>query len=107
MTIEGMAVLKAPQEKNVEILNKIEKILFDVNKPSRYIGNEIGSINKDWDSALVRINIAFPDLYEIGISNLGHRILYHLINKKEYLADRVYAPDKDFKQKLEENKKHK
>ncbi|MDD3014343.1 MAG: hypothetical protein PHC34_11630, partial [Candidatus Gastranaerophilales bacterium] len=82
--------------------NKIKNILLDVNKPSRYIGKEIGSYNKDWNKTQVRVNIAFPDLYEIGISNLGHRILYHIINTSsdDYLADRSYAPDIDFKEQL-------
>ena len=60
------------------IKEKLEKILYKVNKPSRYIGYEPGSINKDWDSAEIKIALAFPDLYEIGISNLGLRILYNL-----------------------------
>ena len=59
---------------------KILKLLTKVNKPSRYIGQEVGSFNKDWDSAEIRIALAFPDLYEIGISNLGLRILYDKIN---------------------------
>jgi len=86
--------------------NKIRKILLEVNKPSRYIGKEIGSFNKDWDTAQVRVNIAFPDLYEIGISNLGHRILYHVINtaSDDFLADRSYAPDVDFKDQLIKHK---
>lgn len=84
--------------------NKIDKILLEVNKPSRYTGQEIGSIKKDWNSASVKAAILFPDLYEIGISNLGHRILYHIVNNspKNFLADRVYAPANDFKQKMQE-----
>jgi len=83
---------------------KIYNILTKVNKPSRYIGQETGSCNKDWDNVEARAVMAFPDLYEVGISNLGLRILYDKVNTcKEYnfLADRVYAPDKDFKQELE------
>lgn len=85
--------------------NKIKNILLDINKPSRYIGNEIGSYNKDWERTQIRVNIAFPDLYEIGVSNLGHRILYHIINtaSDDFLADRSYAPDVDFKEQLEKN----
>lgn len=89
-----------------DMLEKINKILLKVNKPSRYAGHEVGSLNKDWDLTEIRTVIAFPDLYEIGISNLGHRILYHIINNEisqSFLADRVYAPDIDFKQKLNEN----
>jgi len=82
---------------------KLEKILYKVNKPSRYIGNEPGSANKDWESAETRTALAFPDLYEIGISNLGLRILYNRINnypEKNFLADRVYAPETDFRDNL-------
>jgi len=82
---------------------KIHNILTKVNKPSRYIGQETGSYNKKWETADTRAVMAFPDLYEVGISNLGLRILYDKINScKDYnfLADRVYAPDKDFKDEL-------
>ncbi len=66
-------------------------------KPYQYVGGEFLSHNKDFDSAKVRIAMAFPDKYEIGISNLGVRILYELINReKDYMCDRVYAPEKDF-----------
>ena len=85
---------------------KIQRILKKVNKPSRYIGKEIGSFNKDWDSAEARVAFAFPDLYEIGISNLGLRILYDKVNcydKRNFLADRVYAPEVDFKKELQQN----
>ena len=81
----------------------IENILHKVNKPSRYIGNEPGSANKNWDTTEIRVALAFPDLYEIGISNMGLRILYDKINnysEKNFLADRVYAPEVDFKEQL-------
>ncbi len=87
-------------------LDKLEKILSDVKKPSRYIGNELGCSQKKWDDSKVKLAFAFPDLYEVGISNLGLRVLYNIINNvmdNDFYADRVYAPDKDFKEKLEEN----
>ena len=56
------------------------------------------SHNKDFDKAKIRMVFAFPDKYEIGISNLGVRILYDLVNRqKNYMADRIYAPEPDFK----------
>jgi radical SAM family uncharacterized protein/radical SAM-linked protein len=85
---------------------KLENILYKVNKPSRYIGNEPGSANKDWDTAEARLALAFPDLYEIGISNMGLRILYDRINhysEQNFLADRVYAPETDFREQLIQN----
>ena len=47
-------------------LQRLEKLFYKINKPSRYIGGEIGSANKDWNSAEARAAFAFPDLYEIG-----------------------------------------
>ena len=75
--------------------------LYKCNKPYQYVGGEFLSYNKDFDSAKVRFAFAFPDKYEIGISNLGLRVLYDLINKQpNYMADRVYAPESDFQPKL-------
>lgn len=72
--------------------------LFKCNKPYQYVGGEFLSFNKDFDSAKVRFAFAFPDKYEIGISNLGVRVLYGLINEHpDYMCDRVYAPEPDFK----------
>jgi radical SAM family uncharacterized protein/radical SAM-linked protein len=80
----------------------IGKILAHVKKPSRYIGNEFNACCKNWDEAGLRIALAFPDLYEIGMSHQGLQILYSLINAQEgLLADRVYAPDKDLEELLE------
>ena len=87
-----------------DFLEKYEAILEQVERPSRYIGDEFGSYNKDFNAAKGRFLFAFPDKYEIGISNFGHKIIYDLINKKDgLLCDRVYAPDKDFIKLLEEN----
>jgi radical SAM-linked protein len=72
--------------------------LFNCTKPYQYVGGEFLSANKDFDKAVVRFALAFPDKYEIGISNLGLRVLYDRINARaEFMADRVYAPEKDFK----------
>lgn len=71
--------------------------LYKCNKPYQYVGGEFLSFNKDFDSAKVKFAFAFPDKYEIGISNLGVRVLYNLVNQQpDYMADRVYAPEKDF-----------
>ncbi|MBR1424617.1 TIGR03936 family radical SAM-associated protein [bacterium] len=77
--------------------NKYHESLYRCFKPYQYVGGELLSRNKDFDRANVRIAMAFPDKYEIGISNLGVRVLYELINnEKDYMADRVYAPEPDF-----------
>ncbi len=76
---------------------KYHNELYKCNKPYQYVGGEFLSANKDFDSAKVRFALAFPDKYEIGISNLGLRVLYNQINNcADYMADRVYAPEPDF-----------
>ncbi len=80
------------------LFNKsIMNCLYRCNKPYQYVGGEFLSANKDFESAKVRFAFAFPDKYEIGISNLGVRVLYGLINaQSDYMCDRVYAPEPDF-----------
>lgn len=77
--------------------HKQRDALYNCTKPYQYVGGEFLSYNKDFDSADVRFLLAFPDKYEIGISNLGVRVLYEQINKTDnFMADRVYAPEPDF-----------
>ena len=74
-------------------MTDLNDILPRVTKPARYTGGEWNSILKDWEATDIKIALAYPDIYEIGMSNLGLAILYHLINKEPYvLAERVYAP---------------
>lgn len=83
---------------------KIEKILLSVQKPSRYIGGEVGSIIKDKSKIDVRFAFCFPDTYDIGMSHLGMKILYSLINEREnYWCERVFAPAEDFEQLMRDN----
>ena len=78
--------------------NKYHESLFNCTKPYQYVGGEYLSHNKDFDSAKVKFLMAFPDKYEIGISNLGVRVLYEFINRvPEFMCDRTYAPEADFK----------
>lgn len=73
-----------------------------VEKPSRYTGSEHGSIRKDWASTEYRVCLAFPDVYEIGMSHLGYRILYQLLNADpRILAERCYAPGLDLREQLQ------
>lgn len=89
---------------NDEFLNEYGEILYQTERPSRYIGDEFGSYDKDFNLAKGKFLFAFPDKYEIGISNFGHKIIYDLINKNDdLLCDRVYAPDKDFIDLLNKN----
>lgn len=90
----------------VNFLNKYSPVLYNCERPSRYIGGEFLSVKKDFNKVETKILLAFPDKYEIGISNFGHKILYHIINNKDnLLADRVYAPEKDFCELLEKYNK--
>ncbi len=85
-----------------EFLSEYAPILYNCERPSRYIGGEYLSIQKDFDKTDIKFLLAFPDKYEIGISNFGHKILYHIINKKPgMLCDRIYAPEEDFCRLLE------
>ena len=87
-------------------LDEFEQILHNVERPSRYIGGEYGSYNKDFDSVKARFLLCYPDKYEIAISNFGQKILYDLINKNpNFMCDRMYAPELDFLKLLEKNNK--
>lgn len=84
---------------------QILNLLKQTTKPYRYVGGEEGSIKKDLSKVELKTCLMFPDMYEVAISNLGHRILYHVLNKDEkILCDRTYAPDNDFAKLLQENK---
>ncbi len=87
---------------NNQTREKIFNILKTVEKPARYIGGEINSIVKQ--NARLKFAMCFPDLYEIGIGNLGMSILYEAINSVEYAAcERVYSVAHDFEEALIEN----
>ena len=82
----------------------IEKHLLEVQKPSRYIGGEVGSIVKDRSKVDVRFAFCFPDTYDIGMSHLGMKILYSLTNEREnYWCERCFAPGEDFEAVMREN----
>ena len=73
-----------------------DNILHQVTKPARYTGGEWNSVVKDWDKTNIKIAISYPDLYEVGMSNLALPILYDLFNSQpDVLAERVYAPWSD------------
>lgn len=79
------------------------EILPEVAKPTRYLGNEWNSIHKDHQDVCLKVALAFPDTYEVGMSHLGFKILYHLINQNQnWLAERVYAPWTDMEAKMRE-----
>ena len=82
-------------------MNKLEKILKKVEKPARYIGKEVNSIEKPLDEVDLRFAFAFPDTYEIGMSYMGLQILYNILNKQEgTFCERVFAPAKDMEAEM-------
>lgn len=88
----------------MNLKEKIEKHLLEVQKPSRYIGGEVGSVIKDKSKVDVRFAFCFPDTYDIGMSHLGMKILYSLTNEREnYWCERCYAPGEDFEAIMREN----
>src|SRR5271169_1218978 len=72
-----------------------------VQKPARYLGGEFNARRKDWDTVSARVCLAFPDVYDIGMSHLGFKILYKLLNDdSRTLAERAYAPWVDMEAQL-------
>ena len=79
----------------------IKNILPLVERPSRYLGSEINTVNKDLSKVKLRFALAFPDLYEIGTSHFGMQILYHILNlQPDVAAERVFAPGIDMEARL-------
>ena len=70
-----------------------DEILLSIEKPARYIGNEVNSVMKDPEQVDIRFAMCFPDVYEIGMSHLGIQILYHMFNERpDVWCERVYSP---------------
>ena len=87
----------------MSVVSDLEVILRDVEKPGRYTGGEWNSVVKDWASTPVKVALAYPDTYEIGMSNLGLMILYDILNRQpDILCERVYAPWLDMEARLRE-----
>jgi radical SAM family uncharacterized protein len=81
----------------------INDILYNVKNPGRYIGEEFNIIKKDWKDVKLHVALVFPDLYEIGMSNLGFQIVYHLFNRRnDTLCERFFHPDLDMENYLRE-----
>ncbi|SMC24478.1 radical SAM-linked protein/radical SAM family uncharacterized protein [Desulfacinum hydrothermale DSM 13146] len=81
----------------------LDDLLINMERPARYTGGETHARLKDFDAATIRMALAFPDVYEVGMSHLGLHILYHLLNDmEEVMADRVYTPWPDFERRLRE-----
>jgi len=89
--------------KNIEIYNRIEKILLQVQSPARYTGGELNTFEPS-ETDTVRVAVSYPDLYEVGMANTGVGILYNVGNSIEGVScERVFAVAPDFEEKLREN----
>lgn len=86
-------------------MNKIsDDILFKVEKPSRYTGGELNEVVKDPKEVDIRFAFCFPDVYEVGMSHLGSRILYHTINQRQdTYCERAFAPWPDMEEQMRKN----
>ncbi len=89
---------------DLSLSDRIEKLLMSVQKPVRYMGGEFNAVMKDPDSVDVRYAFLFPDTYEVGMSHLGMKILYHSINARDDAwCERVFSPWVDMAQLMREN----
>lgn len=83
---------------------KLEKLLNTVQKPARYIGGELNSVTKDKNKVDLRFAFCFPDTYEVGMSHLGMKILYSVLNNRENIwCERVFAPEIDMEEQMRKN----
>ena len=88
-----MYILNKNERRNMRKLALNDEILLKIEKPARYIGNEVNSVMKDKQEVDVRFAMCFPDVYEIGMSHLGIQILYDMFNQREDVwCERVYSP---------------
>ncbi|WP_112245844.1 TIGR03960 family B12-binding radical SAM protein [Kribbella monticola] len=84
---------------------RLESLLPTVQKPIQYVGGELNSVSKDWDSVSVRWALMYPDAYEVGLPNQGVQILYEVLNEREHtLAERTYAVWPDMEAVMREHK---
>ncbi len=75
------------------IERKLERHLLQVEKPGRYVGGEYNSVVKNWERTDIKVALAFPDIYDLGMSNLGIMNLYHQVNQQpDMLAERAFSP---------------
>jgi radical SAM family uncharacterized protein len=87
-----------------QIENKLDRILLKVQKPGRYVGGELNSTVKDWDTVQTKVAFVFPDIYDIGVSNVGLKILLDQVNQRDdALAERAYSPWLDMEALMREH----
>ena len=82
----------------------LDRIMSQVTKPVRYMGNEYNMVEKNSNEVSIRFAFAFPDVYEVGMSHLGMKILYHWLNERvDTYCERVFAPWVDMEEKMRES----
>jgi len=87
-----------------QIEDRLDHILLKVEKPGRYVGGEYNITVKDWEQVRTRVAFVFPDIYDIGVSNVGLKILYDQVNQRpDALAERAYAPWLDMEALMREH----
>ncbi len=87
-----------------QIEAKLDRILLKVQKPGRYVGGELNITVKDWEAATTKVALVFPDIYDIGVSNVGLKILYDQVNQRaDSLAERAYVPWLDMEALMREH----
>ena len=87
-----------------QIQSRLERVLPTVQKPGRYTGGELNQVVKDWDTIATKVALVFPDIYDLGMSNLGLAILYDLLNQRQdVLAERAYLPWTDMEAAMRDN----
>ncbi len=87
-----------------QIESRLERVLLTVQKPGRYVGGEYNAVYKNWDEIQTKVAFVFPDIYDLGISNVGLKILYDQINQRDdALAERSYLPWLDFEEVMREH----
>ncbi|TCC50852.1 TIGR03960 family B12-binding radical SAM protein [Kribbella capetownensis] len=86
------------------VFPRLEALLPSVQKPIQYVGGELNSVSKDWDSASVRWALMYPDAYEVGLPNQGVQILYEVLNERDHiLAERTYSVWPDMEKVMRDN----
>lgn len=93
-----------PRLSAVELERRLHRLLPRVQKPGRYTGGELNQVVKDWEHTRLHAALVFPDVYDLGMSNLGLAILYDILNRQpDMLAERVYAPWPDMQAALRQH----
>jgi len=98
-------ILNKNERRNMRKLALNDEILLKIEKPARYIGNEVNSVMKNKNEVDIRFAMCFPDVYEIGMSNLGMMILYNMFNQREDVwCERLFSPWPDLDKVMREKK---